>query len=40
LKIVAADGGEVDLAQASDGLPGELYSEEGWIARFGATAGL
>ena len=28
-------GKRVDLRDASDGLSGELYSDEGWIARFG-----
>ncbi len=27
----------VDLAEESDGLAGELYTDEGWIARFGRT---
>lgn len=33
LGIKSADGTE-DLRDISDGLPGELYSSDGWIARF------
>ncbi len=32
---IRVDGEDVqDLKEISDGLPGELYSTEGWIARF------
>jgi len=31
---VVSEEGETDAAAESDGLPGELYSGEGWIARF------
>lgn len=35
---VNADGGRVpSLRDVSDGLPGELYTDEGWIARFGES---
>jgi hypothetical protein len=30
----AADGDLVDVAEISDGLAGELYSEDGWIAKY------
>jgi len=29
-----SSGGSVKLAEVSDGLGGELYSEDGWISRF------
>lgn len=33
---ITADGNRVQsLRDVSDGLPGELYTDEGWIARFG-----
>jgi hypothetical protein len=32
--IFVGEEGETDAAADSDGLPGELYTEEGWIARF------
>jgi hypothetical protein len=32
--MVQVQGNEYDAAKVSDGLPGELYSEDGWIARF------
>jgi len=31
---VETDNGIENLREISDGLPGELYSDEGWIARF------
>lgn len=35
---VTADGERVQsLRDVSDGLPGELYTDEGWIARFSET---
>ncbi|MGP4672502.1 hypothetical protein ACSV5N_11125 [Agrobacterium salinitolerans] len=38
---VVLNGGipPVDLATASDGLTGELYSDEGWIARYSMNRG-
>ena len=33
-KDAAEDAGLDDLAQVSDGLAGELYSEDGWIEKF------
>lgn len=35
IKIVDESGVEVDAAAISDGLPGEMYGEHGWIERFG-----
>ena len=32
VRLMTRDGR--DLAEISDGLPGELYSDRGWIARF------
>lgn len=36
LQVRVDDGSEesVEVRQVSDGLPGELYTEDGWIARF------
>lgn len=35
VKIMVIDGkNNVDINQVSDGLAGELYTEDGWIARF------
>ncbi|WP_145447970.1 hypothetical protein [Gimesia panareensis] len=36
IKITVDTGSEqvASLSEASDGLAGELYTEEGWIARF------
>jgi hypothetical protein len=36
LKILLSDkdGNTCDIKEASDGLPGELYSDLGWISRF------
>lgn len=34
--LVQSDSGEfVDIVQESDGLAGELFGENGWIARYG-----
>ena len=32
--VVGEDGGLIDMARVSDGLAGELYGKNGWIARF------
>jgi hypothetical protein len=34
----APDGAAVDLADVSDGLSGELWTEDGWIARFSSDS--
>ncbi|MDZ4395024.1 MAG: hypothetical protein U1B82_18880 [Cypionkella sp.] len=38
LRITNAYGHAQDVAQASDGLPGETYSDAGWLARFSNRA--
>jgi len=32
--LINTNQGHVDLVEASDGLTGELYSEDGWILKF------
>jgi hypothetical protein len=39
LGVQSPAGDVVSLRQVSDGLAGELYSKEGWIARFSKEAG-
>jgi hypothetical protein len=34
LQFKSQDGKNVNLADVSDGLSGELYTEDGWISRF------
>jgi hypothetical protein len=34
LSVLTDSGTVEDLNSVSDGLPGEMYSDEGWIARF------
>jgi len=34
ITIKRGDGSKVNLSEVSDGLAGELYSVDGWIARF------
>lgn len=38
IKVIASDddGKEYNVNDVSDGLSGELYSDEGWIVRFGS----
>lgn len=38
LQITDTSGRARDFAQASDGLPGEIYSDTGWLARFSNRA--
>ncbi|WP_044640358.1 hypothetical protein [Risungbinella massiliensis] len=32
--VLEVEGTKLNLAEISDGLPGELYTEDGWIERF------
>src|SRR5215216_3144594 len=39
LEVVAEEGSGFDVVAASDGLSGELYTEDGWISRFSRYPG-
>ncbi len=35
--VIHAEGAVIDLVEESDGVVGELYGDNGWIARFSTT---
>ncbi len=36
LVFTASDGSPINIVETSDGLCGELYTEDGWIEKFGS----